>query len=612
MTSQSRHRFDSLFSTCLIALLTGVLSACGGGGSNDSPAGVQAPPPTQSSPAPPPSDSGPNSIPVLSLPNTTQQAIYLHPFRYDATQGGKTFTDPLGGPLIYSITIGHTDDPVNAPTPVQGLHVEGTSIVGAPAEVGAAVITITAKNSAGNTATNMFFVVVSANNNPVASNANEGTTVLVGSQFDYDATQGGTVFSDADGDPLTYTISLRGQTGHITLSGTHVTGSFDSVGMVEVTITANDPYGGGGTDVFTIGAPAPDPGRPTLPAVPYQYADNELALPYIFQLSSTVQVPLWDTQPDNNRTSDAGATLGRVLFYDKRLSITNTAACATCHQQQYGFASPEPFSTGPLGVPTKRNVMALANVKYNINHAWFADMRVDSLHELALQPIANSAELGISLSLLETKLAATDFYPPLFQAAFGSPAVTRQRIGQALEQFLQSLMSYRSSFDLAKNSMTNGGPPTGPTLTAQQERGFEIFDGAAGISCTQCHEVVAQTNVWQANNGLDAVPTDPGTQVPALQRDGSVGVFRAASLRNIAVTGPYMHDGRFATLREVIDHYDHGIVASSSLDAGLKDVNGVPRQMNLSEADKQALEAFLNTLTDTAFLTDPKFSDPFP
>jgi cytochrome c peroxidase len=256
--------------------------------------------------------------------------------------------------------------------------------------------------------------------------------------------------------------------------------------------------------------------------------------------------------------------------------------------------------------------MALANVRYNGNSAWFSDMRVNTLHELALMPIQNPAELGMSLRLLESKLAATDFYPPLFQAAFGSPQVTADRIGRALEQFLQALISYRSKADLAINSMDNVYIDPALVLTAQELRGLDIFNGAAGIPCSLCHEVNAATNVWQANNGLDLVPQDPGTTVPALQRNGSVGVFRAASLRNIALTAPYMHDGRFATLREVIDHYDHGIVASPNLDFILKDVTGAPRRMNLSDADKAALEAFLNTFTDAPMLADPKFTDPFP
>ena len=411
---------------------------------------------------------------------------------------------------------------------------------------------------------------------------------------------------------LTYQMSIRGQAGGLTVSGTHISGTFDSVGLVEVTVTASDAYGGSGTDVFTIAAPAPDPGSPNLPATSLQYADNELALPFVFLLSSQSQIPLWDTQPPDNRTTDAGATLGRVLFYDKRLSSTNTAACASCHLRAYAFAAPTAFSTAPLGVPTKRNAMALANVRYNINQAWFSDMRIGSLQDLALIPIQNPEELGMSLRLLEAKLAATDFYPPLFQAAFGTPDVTRERIGKALAQFLQSLISYRSKFDRAYNPMTNVPPDPTQVLNAQELRGLDIFKGSAGITCSLCHEIQAQTNVWQANNGLDQVPTDPGTQVPALQRNGARGVFRAASLRNIALTGPYMHDGRFATLREVIDHYDHGIVQSPDLDPILVDTTGAPRLMNLSDADKDALEAFLRTFTDDEMLADPKFSDPFP
>ena len=189
--------------------------------------------------------------------------------------------------------------------------------------------------------------------------------------------------------------------------------------------------------------------------------------------------------------------------------------------------------------------------------------------------------------------------------------MTSDRIGRALEQFLQAMISYRSKADLALNSFDNNPIDPSLVLDAQELRGLDIFKGAAGISCELCHELQAATNVWQANNGLDLVPPDPGTTVPALQRNGTHGIFRAASLRNIALTGPYMHDGRFATLSEVIDHYDHGIVASSDLDAILKDTTGAPRQMNLSDSDKAALEAFLNTFTDAAMLADPKFANPF-
>jgi cytochrome c peroxidase len=473
-------------------------------------------------------------------------------------------------------------------------------------------VSVTVTDQAGQTATNEFNIIVQPNSAPTVAQANDGVLVSVGNKFDYEATKSGAVFTDADGDLLTYMVTLRGSAPGISVVGTHVSGSFSAPGIIEVTITASDAYGGSVADVFAISAPAAEPARPTLPAHSYAYADSELTLPYIFLTSSQSRTPLWDSQPDNNRTTDAGATLGLVLFYDKRLSSTNTASCATCHQHDYAFTSPTPFATGPLGVPTTRNVMALANVRYNINNAWFSDMRVDTLHELALQPIQKPAELGMSLHLLEAKLAATDYYPPLFQAAFGSPQITADKIGLALEQFLQALISYQSRADQALNTFDNTPADPSQTYTAQEMRGLAIFNGAAGIGCTGCHEQAAATNVWQANNGLDLVPTDPGTTVPALQRDGTVGIFRAASLRNIALTAPYMHDGRFATLREVIDHYDHGIVDCKNVDAQLRDSSGAVRRMNLSEEDKQALEAFLDTYTDSAMLADPKFKDPFP
>jgi cytochrome c peroxidase len=513
--------------------------------------------------------------------------------------------------MTYQIVIGHSYNPYNDPNPPAGLHVEGARVVGTPTEVGAAYVNITATDPTGTAATNQFIIHVADNQAPVVVSANDGAIVQVGSQFDYDASKTGTAFSDPDGDALTYQISLRGQTDHVTLAGTHITGEIAAVGLVEATITASDGYGGSTSNVFVIAAPAPEPGTPNLPAVSYQYDDRELPLPFIFQMSSQSQIPLWDTQPDDNRTSDAGATLGRVLFYDKRLSATNTASCATCHRQQYGFASPEAFSTGPLGVPTKRNAMALANVRYNIDRRWFSDMRVLSLHELALMPISNTEELAEPAAFLAPKVAATDFYPPLFAAAFGTPEVTADRIGKALEQFLQSLISYGSKFDQAYNPMTNDPPDPGAVLNAQELRGLDLFNGAGGIECNLCHDIHSQSNIWHANNGLDAVPADPGTTDLAMMRNGAVGVFRAAALRNLTVSGPYMHDGRFSTLREVIDHYDHGIVKSQGVDPILLDVNSQPRQMNLSDPDKDALEAFLRTLTDDAFLGDLKFSDPF-
>ena len=465
-------------------------------------------------------------------------------------------------------------------------------------------------NHGGDSVSFSFMLRVNENSAPVVANANTPHLTHAGATVDYDATQSGKTFKDPDGDALSYIVSLRGNPHGLAVSGTHISGTFDAVGAVEATVSANDGLGGVTSDSFLIAAPAPVPSAsPALPATSYIYRDEELPLPYVFALSSQSRIPLWDTQPADNRTTNAGATLGRVLFYDKRLSITNTVACASCHEQSHGFASPQRFNIGVLGLPLKRNSMALANARYNISPAWFSDMRViDDLRNLIFLPIDNHDELGMALYSVETKLQNATFYPSLFAAAFGTPDITRDRIAAAIAQFVQSLISYRSKSDLANNPMTNDPPNPAAVFTALEMPGLQIYTD----HCNVCHEVRANTNVWQANNGLDVVPTDVGTQNPAFQHNAAIGVFRPASLRNIAVSGPYMHDGRFSTVREVIDHYDHDVKDSPNLDALLRDVTGAPIQLHLTENDKLALEAFLDTLTDAAFLNNPKFSDPFP
>ena len=600
----------SLLRFSLVAC-TLLLAACGGGGGGSESAST---PPPSGSPVPPtpvpPTPAPINHSPRVSRANERQQAIQFHPFSYDVTQNGTTFSDPDGDALTYEIRMGHVYNPHSDPNPPPGFRIEGTRIVGAPETLDAVIVTVTAKDPTGWTESNEFAIGVNPNAAPRVINPNADRHIIVGTHVDYEITRNGAVFVDADGDALSYEVTMRTDPRGLGVTGTHVRGTFNSVGLVEVTVTASDIYGGSGSDMFVIAAPGPAPGRPALPAVSYSYADEELDLPFMFRLSSDSVTPLWDTQPDDNRTSNAGATLGRVLFYDKRLSSTNTVSCSSCHVQSHGFASPQRFNSGALGVPLKRNSMALTNVRYQIHESWFSDMRVHTLRDLVLMPIENSEELGNSLELLEAKLAATDFYPALFETAFGTRQVTRERISRALAQFMQALISYRAKVDRALNPMTNDpwDPPS--VLNPQELRGFEIFT-ASFANCSLCHEVHVQTNVWQANNGLDVVPADPGVQNAGLQRDGSTGIFKAASLRNIALTAPYMHDGRFNTLREVIDHYDHGIKDSPNLDGILRDFNFQPRRMNFTGADKDALEAFLRTFTDNEFLNDPKFSDPF-
>jgi cytochrome c peroxidase len=194
---------------------------------------------------------------------------------------------------------------------------------------------------------------------------------------------------------------------------------------VEITLHAADPYGASGEAVFVIAAPDAATATPTLPSTPFVYKDESLPLPDDFKLSSEIRLPLHDTQPTVNRTTDAGAALGRVLFHDKRISITNTAACVTCHAREHGFASAERFNTGVLGVPLKRNSMALR--ERALQHPQQLVLRCTRVQH----PGSGAAgadqpeELGQTLPALEQKLRATPFYGPMFEAAFGTPEITR-------------------------------------------------------------------------------------------------------------------------------------------------------------------------------------------
>lgn len=526
-----------------------------------------------------------------------------HAFTYDMSQGGTAVTDPDGDSLTYTLT----STPAVLPP---GLSRDGPVIAGVPTEAGAWLVAVTVDDGRGGNSVSMEFVLrVAANSPPQVVKGNRPQLVNANASLQLDASQDGTTFRDPDGDAMDYAVRLRGDPQGLVVSGTRVSGRLDRVGAVEVTITARDAYGGVGSDSFLIAVAGPESSRePKLPVTAYVYRDEELPLPYMYRASSESRTPLWDTQPDDNRTTNAGAALGRVLFYDTRLSVTNTIACGTCHEQSHGFATPRRFDSGVLGIPLPRNSMALANARYSTSSSWFGDMRVHSdLRNLIFVPIDSHDEQGMALYDVEAKLRDVAFYPPLFTAAFGAPEITRERIAAALAQFVQSLIAYRSKSDVAENPMENVPFTPEAVYSAQEMRGRDLFTPRCGL----CHEVHAGTNVWQANNGLDAVPADPGTQDQALRRDGSVGVFRAASLRNVAVTAPYMHDGRFGTLREVIDHYDHGLQDSPSLDFILRDVFGAPLRLNLTEDDKVALEAFLDTMTDEAFLADPKFADPF-
>ena len=327
---------------------------------------------------------------------------------------------------------------------------------------------------------------------------------------------------------------------------------------------------------------------PNLPDTPYNYA--HVTLPRHLAVVKT-------NIPKDNPITDYGATLGRVLFYDRRLSANNTTACASCHFQEYAFSDPEQFSTGFAGAKTPRNAMGLANGRFFQADQFFWDVRVSTLEELILLPIQSPIEMGSTLEQAVAKVTAAPFYPPLFAKAFGSPEVTPERIAKAMAQFIRAMVSYQSRYD---EGIASGFR----NFTQQEYFGLQLFENGA-LRCARCHLTATQILIFPSNNGLDVVYADKG--VGSITGDGfDHGLFKPPSLRNVALTGPYMHDGRFATLQEVLKHYSSGIQSHKNLGSFLPE-----KGLDLTASQRDAIEAFLHTLTDSAFITDPKFSDPF-
>ena len=335
---------------------------------------------------------------------------------------------------------------------------------------------------------------------------------------------------------------------------------------------------------------------PVLPAVPFRYTDE---LPAHLDVPPVREV---DNTPAANPTTDAGATLGRVLFYDTRLSLNHAVACASCHRQAEGFSDPAARSAGFLGDSTPRHSMPLAFSRYYPNGRFFWDERAATLEQQTLQPIQDGTEMGLALDEAVARLAATDFYPALFADAFGTPDVTPERVGRALAQFVRSMAPAGSRYDAAR-AAGPPGPPDQPLagLTAQENQGLALFFGAA--RCNQCHTGDLFIATQARNNGLDVTPADAGA---------GGGRFKVGSLRNVARSAPYMHDGRFATLEQVLQFYDAGVRNSPDLDPILRGPSGGPLRLNLTSAERTAIVAFLGTLTDDAFAADPRWSSPFP
>lgn len=319
-----------------------------------------------------------------------------------------------------------------------------------------------------------------------------------------------------------------------------------------------------------------------------------------------------DNTPITNDISDDGATLGRVLFYDKNLSINKTISCASCHQQQFGFSDTATFSIGHAGGTTNRHSMALGNSRFRTSGIFFWDGRASTLEVQVLKPIQDGTEMNLTLSQLIERVEAQPYYPILFKRAFGSSGIDTTKIAKALAQFVRSMQSFDSKYDQGR--MTTHRDSNFTHYSAQENLGKSLFFDFNKGNCAGCHYSDAFVMDIPRNNGLVSENTGnadigyQGTTGDALD----LGKFIAPSLRNIGVRPPYMHDGRFSTLREVVSHYSEGILWSETLDPHLLGAQpNTAKRFDLTNVEKDAVAAFLHTLTDQTFLEDERFSNPF-
>lgn len=314
--------------------------------------------------------------------------------------------------------------------------------------------------------------------------------------------------------------------------------------------------------------------------------------------------------PEDNPTTQEGVYLGRALFYEPLLSKNNQISCASCHEQKLAFTDGKAFSMGVDGKLTNRNSMSLANLLWVRNLFW--DGRSKSLEEQAEFPLTDPHEMGQPIAVSIRKLQQTATYPPLFEAAFGDDRISENNLKKALAQFQRTLISSGSAYD---RFLQNEYNPTDEEL-----RGMELFmtapqpgNNIRGANCGHCHGTPKTFIELFHNNGLDSIPRDPG-RFGFTGRTADEGRFRVPTLRNIALTAPYMHDGRFETLEEVLDHYSDQVRESPSLSPFISGISNKPegRQLALTKEEKSAILSFLNMLTDSVFINNPEFSDPHP
>jgi cytochrome c peroxidase len=469
----------------------------------------------------------------------------------------------------------------------------------------------------GSTATPTTTATAATNSAPTVASAATNQSASVG--FDFSLDMSGT-FSDPDNDSLTITADFGANARGLSLSGTTISGIPNSTGTITVTCTATDPSGATATDTFEIEVGID---QNAITATFGNAIDLSALEDYAGQ---TVPDYITKINDGGNPITNEGATLGRVLFYDTSLSTDGTISCASCHLQSLGFSDAGVVSTGVEGGQTGRHSMRLINTMFADEEDFFWDERAPSHEAQESQPIQDHNEMGFSgqngrpdLDALIARMEATEYYEELFRFVYLDPNITEERIQEALAQYTKSIQSFDSRYDEGRAQVNNNGANF-PNFTADENAGKRLFmqgppDGGAG--CNGCHRALEfDIRPGSGHNGVFAVA-------------GSTTEFdltntRSPSLRDMVgpggrSNGPFMHDGSLATIRAVIDHYD--AVQQPTSEPPLSDwrntidnrllPGGNPQRLNLTETQKDQLEAFLLTLTGSSIYTDPKLSDPF-
>ncbi|MGC4101064.1 cytochrome-c peroxidase [Ferruginibacter sp.] len=317
---------------------------------------------------------------------------------------------------------------------------------------------------------------------------------------------------------------------------------------------------------------------PNLPATAFNYINT---YPAFIQASLNVN----DNTPADNAITNDGATLGRVLFYDKHFSKNNTISCGSCHKPENSFSDNAVLSKGFNDGLTSRHSMALLNVRFYKSGKMFWDERAPTLEKQILQPIQNTVEMGLTLAELETKVKSLSYYPALFQKAFGSTQIDSVRIAKAVSQFLRSIVTFQSKYDQVKQGLA--------AFTADEAAGEQLFLAPApggGAACAGCHTPPMFLTSSPAGPFAFPDPDDAGIN--------NQNRFKSGSLRNIALTAPYFHNGKVSTLNAMLNGGPPGSPAN------------IPAH-SVAPADVAKFLAFLQTLTDNSVTTEARFSDPF-